>query len=270
MPRRPTPRDVLLAECPYCIFCGGTEPATTIEHCPPRALFDHKQWPEGFDFASCEACNAGSKNLDVVVAALRRFDPTHSEIDGDGRLMGLLRNARQQHPEFIEQMVSLSPVDARKAARRLGLARPPGMTFQEIGIVRVTPEMDKAVYSLAAKLSRALYFKQLGLIFPKDGVVLASWFTNAEKIESGQVKILNTVAPLMAQVLEIQRSSKSLSEQFECRVGFSDDNRLGVISAVFGFVFGFVSFLDADNEKCMRNLRELEKATGKPCPLTLC
>lgn len=270
MSHRLKPRDVILAECPYCIFCGGIEPATTIEHCPPKALFDNKEWPEDFEFASCDACNAGSKNLDVVVAALRRLDPAHSEIDRDGRLMGLLRNVRQQHPEFIEQMVSLSPVDARKAARKLGLTRPPGMTFQEIGIVRVTPEMDKAVLSLAAKLSRALYFKQLGRIFPRDGVVLASWFTNAEKIESGKVRVLDTVAPLLAQGLEIKRSSRSLSDQFDCRVGFSDDKRLGIVSAVFGFVFGFVSFLDADKEKCIQNLQEMETATGRPCPLIRC
>jgi hypothetical protein len=206
----------------------------------------------------------------VVVAALRRLDPTNSELDRDGKLMGLLRNARQQHPEFIEQMVSLSPVDARKAARRLGLTRPPGMTLQEVGIVRVTSEMEKAVYALAGKLARAVYYMQLGLIFPKDGVVLASWFTNAEKIEHGEVIILEAVAPLMAQELEIKRSNRSLSDQFDCRVGFSDDKRLGVISATFGFAFGFVAYVDVDNSKCMENLRELERVIGKPCPMTRC
>jgi hypothetical protein len=37
--------EALLKDNPFCIFCGGTELATTIEHCPPRMMFRGKRRP---------------------------------------------------------------------------------------------------------------------------------------------------------------------------------------------------------------------------------
>ena len=82
-------RERFLASNPICVFCGGVNPATTVEHCPPRALFQHKHWPEGFDFAACEACNHGTGDQDAIVAMLARMDPD----EATGALRRLVWNA---------------------------------------------------------------------------------------------------------------------------------------------------------------------------------
>jgi hypothetical protein len=55
-------REEFFTKNPWCIFCGGTVAATTVEHCPPRAMFDNKEWPEGYAFPACASCNGGSSN----------------------------------------------------------------------------------------------------------------------------------------------------------------------------------------------------------------
>jgi hypothetical protein len=76
---------------PLCAFCG--QPATTIEHCPPRAMFQFRQWPEGFEFPSCETCNLGTGDHDLLISMLARMDPFEQNGDADGRQVGLMKMA---------------------------------------------------------------------------------------------------------------------------------------------------------------------------------
>ena len=75
----------------HCAFCGGSALATTIEHCPPRAMFQNRQWPEGFEFPSCKSCNLGTSDQDLLIAMLARMDPFRGKGDEDGKLTGLMR-----------------------------------------------------------------------------------------------------------------------------------------------------------------------------------
>jgi hypothetical protein len=51
---------------PFCCFCGGTAPSTTIDHVPPKACFPDGYWPDNFEFPACDACNRGSKKDDAL------------------------------------------------------------------------------------------------------------------------------------------------------------------------------------------------------------
>ena len=68
-------RKLFLKENPLCAFCGGAEAATTIEHCPPKALFKNKIWPEGFEFPACSKCNNDTSDYDLIVSVIARLDP---------------------------------------------------------------------------------------------------------------------------------------------------------------------------------------------------
>jgi hypothetical protein len=54
-------KQALLKKWRFCVFCGGTETATTIEHCPPRMMFRGKQRPNDLVFSSCKCCNSGTR-----------------------------------------------------------------------------------------------------------------------------------------------------------------------------------------------------------------
>jgi hypothetical protein len=46
--RRQRYRERFLLDHPRCAYCG--EPATALDHCPPRCCFRGRHWPEGYVF----------------------------------------------------------------------------------------------------------------------------------------------------------------------------------------------------------------------------
>jgi hypothetical protein len=65
----------VLADHSGCIYCAGTNAATTIEHMPPISVFEGRQRPKGFEFPACGPCNNGTSLSDLVAAMLARIWP---------------------------------------------------------------------------------------------------------------------------------------------------------------------------------------------------
>lgn len=249
-------------EHPLCAFCGGAAKATTKEHCPPRAVFQNREWPEGFEFPSCEPCNQGTADHDVLAALLARLDPIQNQGDRDGRLTGLLRNAHHQHPGFVEQMMSMGSNESRRSLRQLGIQRPKGLTYRETGIVRVTEHMDRTVQALAKKLSKAIFYRETGQIFPSHGAIQFHWFTNADLFEFGSVPVLDALTAVKAIPLRIERNKQSLTAQFDCRYSITEGRELALLQAVFGNAFGFVTIASPVAGKLQDIEKEMIVKTG--------
>jgi len=92
---------------PICIFCGGSTPSTTKEHCPPRAMFQHRQWPEGFEFPACDTCNGGTRDDDLLIAMLARLHPFQNKGDVDGKTPGLMARAHERYPGMFRKMLAI-------------------------------------------------------------------------------------------------------------------------------------------------------------------
>lgn len=59
-------RQAFLKPHSICAFCGGKNAATTIEHCPPRAMFEYRSLPEGFEFPSCDGLQSWHRRCRCV------------------------------------------------------------------------------------------------------------------------------------------------------------------------------------------------------------
>lgn len=226
---------------PYCAFCGGTEVATTIEHCPPRAMFQFRKWPEGFEFPSCKSCNQGSSNDDLLIAMLARVDPFEFRGDLDGTNLGLLRSVNRQFPGLLKKMMPTA-VEARRNNRELGLHPKVGQTHQEVGVVRITEEFHDAVSVFARKLSKGIYYRETGAVFPNDGCLLLTWFTNTELQRIGKYSALDALKELSGVTVPLQRGGSYLNDQFDFKLSISPDLYHFVLQAVFGNSFGIVVF----------------------------
>lgn len=157
-------RKAFLVVNPVCAFCGGGTPSTTIEHCPPRVMFQHRQWPEGFEFPSCEACNRESTNDDLLIGMLARMDPFENKGNLDGKGPGIMAAVRQQYPRiFGKMMAGLHP---------------------RLPLVNVTEEMHAAVSVLARKLAKGIYWREVNAFFPNDGCLMMTWYTNANVVQT--------------------------------------------------------------------------------------
>src|SRR5438552_13482229 len=58
-----------------CIYCGGRNAATTVEHLPPRIMFRSKLRPQGLEFPCCVSCNSTTSTADLVAAFMGRSAP---------------------------------------------------------------------------------------------------------------------------------------------------------------------------------------------------
>jgi hypothetical protein len=234
-------RERFLAANPTCIFCGGMTSATTVEHCPPRALFQHKHWPEGFDFAACDACNHGTGDQDAIVAMLARMDPDDAMGNADGRVPGLMKNVGNQFPEMIAKMLP-SAIEARQKNRELGVKPGPGQTHQDVAPVLVPREMSLAVETFSRKLAKAIFFREVDAIFPNEGTLLLSWFTNAELVKHGKYVLFDLLKEIPGRAVPLRRGGKYLDDQFQYKLSITPENHVFVLQARFGVAFGLVIF----------------------------
>ena len=65
----------VLQRCQRCIYCGGLNLASTIDHMPPRVFFRLSQRPKGLEFPACIDCNRGTSKADLVAAFFARSFP---------------------------------------------------------------------------------------------------------------------------------------------------------------------------------------------------
>lgn len=252
----------LLAAKTPCIFCGGGTLATTEEHCPPKAMFKERKWPEGYAFPACAPCNNGSSDDDLLVAFLAQLQPSaNAETLSKG--FGLMRMTHRQFPGLLEKMMRSSAVEARAHARRLGMQPGPGQTYQELGIVNVTDAMDECVAKVAAKFTKAVYYMQTGNVFPGDGAIMFQWFTNAQRIEHGRIALIDGLAGLAAMSPPIVRSGKDLKDQFDYRYSQGENGELHVLQVIFGEVFGFVTIFSPAPGRLEAMEDRLKERAGK-------
>lgn len=235
--------------------------ATTKEHCPPRALFREKNWPEGYEFPACKACNGGSSDSDLIVAFMANMDPAAND-EQLKKGHGLMRLAHRQAPRMLPAMFNSSALKARAQARRLGMKPGPGQTYQGLGIVNVTDEMRLAVETVAAKLTKAVFYMQTGSIFPQDGSIWFQWFTNAQLREHGNIPLIEALANFPAEAPVLKRNGKDLSDQFDYKYSKDDEGYLHVLQTVFGQVFGFVTIFSQVPGK----LEEIETKIKRQVP----
>lgn len=259
-------KDEFRAKHPNCIFCGGNVAATTVEHCPPRAMFRDRAWPEGFEFPACSKCNHGTADQDLIIALLARSDPFRDPGDTDGRMGNIIGSVNQKFPGLLAKMMP-SANEARRINRRLGIALTPGQTNQEAGAVNVTDEMHYAVEIFSAKLTKAIFYMHSGGVFPNDGRLTLRWFTNSELFTNdGRYSLFDIMEQLGGLAPELRRANTFLNDQFSYKISFSTELDLLVLQAQFGHGFGFVVVGSSAAEKLDSIFASLDKQTGKNNP----
>ena len=243
-----------------CIYCGGAQDATTEEHCPPRALFRQRAWPEGFAFPSCVACNAGTSDDDLLVQFMASMQPDPDDAQVK-KFSGLMYQVKNQFPGLLQRMMARSATEARQIARALGVVPPPGKLHQDINVVKVPPELHDAVAVLATKLSKSVYFLYEKKIFPADGEIALHWFTNAQLLQYDTIPALESLAGLPMTGLPLRRNGKNLKDQFDYEYTLGEGYH--VLKVAFGRVFGFVTFFNTEPGTVAEFLGRMRTESGK-------
>lgn len=261
-------RRLFLAQHAVCAFCGGKERAVTIEHCPPRAMFQYRQWPEGFEFPACTLCNQGTDNEDLLVAVLARMNPFEEKVDSDGKTEGLMRMANKQYPGLFEKMMP-SAREARRFNREMGVIPRPGQTHQETGVVKVPDELHEAVCVLGRKLAKGIFYRETLQIFPDSGCLILNWFTNADLVRDGKYAVFELLKEIGGDAPPTERSGKPLGDQFEYKLSLAAERNVFVLQARFGAAFGLVVFGSTVPDLLESQIAELRERESRPGPFSI-
>ena len=153
----------LLEAHPDCYFCGGSNPATTIDHVPPRACFPDGYAPEGFEFPACQACNQGAVKQDQIFghySMLLDFDESKLSREEDmKKIAKLWRGITNNYPEALPDEAAVYPVN------RVGHI----ITPKPVAIsLATTPALKNAIEIMMAKLIHALYFRETSKILTQE------------------------------------------------------------------------------------------------------
>lgn len=164
-----------LIDHPMCCLCGGSVPATTVEHAPPRVFFRDRALPTNTHrVPACSRCNNGSSQADQVAAlfalTMAIHKPAHDEY-----IMKLAKGVGNNAPKALEMIIQGHSLDV------------PLQVDGKIDIyARVEVDHQLFVNWLnpwAAKQAYALHYLHQGTPIPAGAKVMVQWFTNANVID---------------------------------------------------------------------------------------
>lgn len=161
-----------------CIFCGGNEPATQIDHVPPKIIFANKLRPRGLEFPSCPRCNQGTRDYDQIIGFMSRVTlsstPTHERSD----IGKLVRAFRNNYPKVIGDIEfrRLGSLTRKRTQRQFPDAASTGIV--------TGPIIGAIISKFGAKLGFALHYLHTNRIVPEIGGA-AVWLLTNEMLVSG-------------------------------------------------------------------------------------
>ena len=131
--------------------------------------------------------------------------------------------------------------------------------------MKVPKEFHDAVCVFARKLSKGIYYREASVVFPDDGCLLLTWFTNADILRTGKYPAFEALKELSGVAPPLQRGGTYLNDQFEYKLSISPDQDVFVLQARFGHSFGVVIFgstLVGKLEGMVTKLREQTERNG--------
>lgn len=247
----------LLTIQPTCIYCGGTEPAVSIDHCPPIGIFDGRKRPKGLEFPCCKMCHEGTRAMDNIACAMSRLYPIADTEEQRSEIRKYIRALANNHREIA-----------------LLFARHEDVIWWEGRLANVVhfpdeSELNTAMNAFAARVGIALFYEVAGFALPPEASILCRWYSNydvaSEDFPTEFVESLGLIRTL-------SQGNANVFDQFKWAAARTADsgNGFGFVAAFRrSFVVSGAIWLDGrDTEFPARYrpgfLREFEVAGPKP------
>lgn len=224
---RKTRKQRFLEEHPLCYFCGGTRPATTVDHVPPRACFPDGFAPEGFESPACKACNKGSEKQDQVFGLctmILDFDSGKFSSDHDQKKISkLIRGIRNNYPEALPDLANAFPINHYGSIQ----------TLEPFAIsVRITPAIGEAIQICGAKLMHALYYRETGKFLTGNHQFFTGMYQPQQAETMDLTKLLVSLLP--GRVTGNRSNIKDYGERFRYTSGYKDEADFFMYAGQFG------------------------------------
>jgi hypothetical protein len=235
----------ILESFPWCIYCGGVNPADTIEHMPPIQMFYQRQRPKGLEFPACKECNHGTKHSDLVASLMGRMYPDAGTDPAKQEVKKILSAVSNNVPGLLQEMEIGS--GGQKIVRNQIPNMPPGAA-----VLRANgPILEKHMRTFGAKLGFALHYEARRTPVPLEGGVQPMYFTN---VNAAKGELPMGIIELLPKAKTLQQGKKNVSAQFNYSWRVTEEGRHSVFYAVFNQAFAIAAVTALDrNEFLTRN-----------------
>jgi hypothetical protein len=225
-----------LIEHPRCYFCGGINPAVTIDHVPPQACFPDGYAPQSFESPACKGCNQGSKKQDQIFglySLLVDFDESKMRQEEHiKKILKLKQGIVNNYPEALPETRKAHPVT------RIGsVITPDPVAFA----LPVSSAVQDAIMMMGKKLTHALYYREVGKILSQEHRFYASSY----QPQRGGTEKLNSflTSTLPKETIGQRTNIKKYGDRFKYISGHKTEDDFFVFAAQFGhgvIVWGIV------------------------------
>jgi len=224
----------LQREQPFCVYCGGDEPTTSCDHCPPISIFDNRQRPKGLEFGSCEECREGSRAMDLVVGVMSRlFNASDPAPDVEGDVQAHIRGFINNHPDIAALFdISNSPPVLLEGR----IVHPISITDPD----RISHILD----GFAARFGLAMYREHTGGVAPASARIATTWYSNVDLFAG---RYPQEFLQAVGNPRTLQMGRMHVAGQFRYWPALADEHTFGVFAA-FRESFGIMSIVRTDDE----------------------
>jgi hypothetical protein len=237
----------ILKNFPWCIYCGGANPADTIEHMPPIQMFYERQRPKGLEFPACKECNHGTRHSDLVASLMGRVYPDSESDSAKQELRKILKAVNNNVPGLLQEMEIGS--GGQKIARSQIPNMPPGAWALRAN----GPILEKHMRTFGAKLGLALHYEAHHKPVPLDGGVQPMYFTN---VNAARGELPMGIIELLPTPKTLRQGRKDVSAQFNYSWRVTEEGRHSLFYAVFNQAFAVAAVTALDRTEFLTRNQE--------------
>jgi hypothetical protein len=220
-----------------CIYCGGKAAGTTIDHVPPRAIFDRKHRPKGLEFPCCAPCNEGGRQAEQVVAMFSRFYPDTGNLERLEEFRRLVKGVANNCPGILTELMPTA-----RQRRKVGAvaAALPGVG----GALNAKgPLTNRALQLFAGKMAFALHFAITGRVVPIGGGASVWWVTNFQAY-NGEVPA--SLTDQLGPIQTLRQGRWNVADQFTYASAATAEGDMSVHLATFRVSFAICAGVSSE------------------------
>lgn len=224
------------SEHPLCCFCGGSVPATTVDHVPARAFFVDRKSPGCTRFPACLRCQNRTTDSEDIARLLA------------------ISQATAINPDALEYFLESEASIMRGFKQRKTKLLDHGESIDGNPVVRLDEDTQERIIEVFRKIALALYYRIVGEILTLDRRMSFGFFNISQREQIANLSKLLKERPVDSDLLE-ERFVRQFTYRYVWlpRSQIGADLHLGIM--LHGFVC-FVTFFDSDDD-ATRNFRKI-------------
>jgi hypothetical protein len=220
---------------PWCIYCGGTTPGTSIDHMPPITVCDLRLRPAGLEFLACNDCHEGTRKLDQIAGVICRSFPDATTEKAREEIKALMSGLANNQPEILFEWKSTDEQDR--------FAYNAGGMFKGGGALNIGDKTHASMLRFGARAAAALHFEATKRIVPSGGGIWVTWHTNERLIKSD---FPADFADILPPSTSLRAGRNTLDGQFDYSSRVTDDGLMSAHMMTFRLSFAVQAAVATD------------------------